>query len=86
MEKYLKFNINRYIKVKLNDKGKDIYYHKNDWLNNYTGKEVIKPNYPDVDNEGYTKFQAWEFMEIYGSHLRIGFDVPFECDILIQAE
>ena len=68
------FNINNIIKVKLTDRGKDIYYHQHDELNKYYGKEIIKPRYPDVDEDGFTRFQLWHFMEIYGPHTHIGMD------------
>ena len=50
------FNINNIIKVKLTDCGRDIYYHQHDELNKYYGKEVIKPRYPDVDEDGLLYF------------------------------
>ena len=65
------FNLNYTIKVKLTDKGKDIYYHQYDWLNRELGKELLKPRYPDVDEDGFTKFQLWHFMEIYGPHISL---------------
>ena len=41
--------------------------------------------YPEVDEEGFTKFQLWELMSIYGPHLRMGCNVPFEdCAIYIR--
>ena len=79
-----KFNINDHVKVKLTDVGKDIFYHQFDDLNR-TGFLYIEPYYPIVDEEGYTKFQLWELMSIYGPHLRMGCNVPFEdCAIYIR--
>lgn len=72
---YIGFNLNEMMKVKLNNKGKDIYYHRNDML----GEEFLEKyprEYPDVDEEGYTVFQAWEFMNLYGSHLKNGGELP----------
>ena len=73
-----KLNINHIIKVKLTDHGKDIFYHQHDELNKYWGREVIKPYYPPVDEEGFTEFQAHEFMNIYGKYLVNGFDLVIE--------
>lgn len=66
------FNINELIKVKLTDHGKDIYYHQYDEFNKKVGYLTISPRYPKVDSDGFTSFQLWEFMEIYGPHMHIG--------------
>lgn len=65
----MKINLNEYIKVKLTDLGKDIYYHRFDALNDYYGREVLKPIFPEEDENGYTKFHLWEFIELYGEHI-----------------
>ena len=75
--KNINFNLNSYVKVKLNDKGRNIYYHRNDNL----GEEFLRkcpPDYPEEDNDGYTKFQMWELMILYGNHMNFGHDTPFE--------
>jgi len=65
----MRLNLNDNIKVKLTEHGKDIYYHQYDRTNAFFGKEVCKPNYPKVDEDGYTTFQLWCFMELYGVHM-----------------
>lgn len=68
----VKINLNEFVKVKLTDLGKEIYYHRHDALNEYLkkiGAKPIEPHFPKEDEEGYTKFQLWNFMEIYGKHL-----------------
>ena len=67
------FNINNLIKVRLTDHGKDIFYHQHDEFNRRygNGKEIIEPRYPDVDEDGFTIFQLWHFMEIYGPYISI---------------
>lgn len=66
-----KINLNDTIYVKLTDYGKDIYYHLYDELNNYIGREIIKPHFPEEDEYGYSKFQLWNFMKIYGPYIDI---------------
>lgn len=66
----MKINFNDTVKFKLTDYGKDIWYHQYDNLNRDAGKEVIKPSYPKVDEDGYTSMQLWCFMELYGPHIR----------------
>lgn len=62
-------NLNEPIKVKLTDWGKEIYYHQYDRTNQIAGREVCKPNFPKEDEDGYTEFQLWCFMELYGEHI-----------------
>lgn len=67
-------NLNGPIKVKLTDWGKEIYYHQYDRTNQIAGREVCKPNFPKEDENGYTEFQLWCFIELYGMH--IGMTLP----------
>lgn len=66
-----RINLNDLIKVKLTDWGKDIYYHQWDETNQIAGREICKPMFPKEDENGYTKFQLWCFMELYGKHMGI---------------
>ena len=70
----MRLNLNDNIKVKLTEHGKDIYYHQYDRTNAFLGRELCKPSYPKVDEDGYTTFQLWCFMELYGVH--IGMTLP----------
>lgn len=65
----MRLNLNDNIKVKLTEHGKDIYYHQYDRTNAIFGRELCKPSYPKVDEDGYTTFQLWCFMELYGVHM-----------------
>lgn len=67
--KTISINLNETIKVKLTDHGKDIFYHRFDKFNKEIGTEFIKPGYPMIDEDGYTEFQLWHFMSIYGRHI-----------------
>lgn len=54
-----KLNLNSTIGFRLNDRGKDIYYHKYDKLNEYIvsqGGEALERRYPDVDENGISWF------------------------------
>lgn len=62
-------NLNEPIKVKLTDWGKEIYYHQYDKTNQIAGREICKPRFPKEDENGYTEFQLWYFMELYGKHM-----------------
>lgn len=65
----IRINLNEPIKVKLTDWGKEIYYHQYDRANQIAGREICKPKFPKEDENGYTEFQLWCFMELYGEHM-----------------
>ena len=65
----IRINLNEPIKVKLTGWGKEIYYHQYDRINRIAGREICKPKFPKEDENGYTKFQLWCFMELYGEHM-----------------
>lgn len=70
-----KLNLNSTIGFRLNDRGKDIYYHKYDELNKCIvsqGGEPLERRYPDVDENGISWFQLWQFMDIFGNHIGLG--------------
>ena len=71
----MKINLNDYIKVKLTDLGKDIYYHRYDEFSKLYGiyrREVLKPSFPKEDENGYASFPLWEFISIYGQYIGMG--------------
>ena len=70
----VRINLNELIKVKLTDWGKEIYYHQYDRTNQIVGRKVCKPMFPKEDENGYTEFQLWCFIELYGEH--IGMTLP----------
>ena len=70
-----KLNLNSTIGFRLNDRGKDIYYYKDDKLNEYIvsrGGKPLERQYPDVDENGISWFQLWQFMDIFGNHMGLG--------------
>ena len=64
-----KINLNEIIKVKLTPLGAEIYYKQFDELNKQYGREICKPQMPKIDKDGYTEFQLWNFIELYGQHI-----------------
>ena len=64
-----KINLNETIKVKLTPYGAEIYYKQFDELNKQYGREICKPHMPRIDKDGYTEFQLWHFIELYGQHI-----------------
>ena len=76
----IRINLNEPIKVKLTDWGKEIYYHQYDRTNQIAGREICKPKFPKEDENGYTEFQLWCFIELYGIHM--GMTLPNVIDPL----
>lgn len=65
-------NLNDRIKVKLTPLGADIYYHQfDDLLKKHPQIKSIKPHMPAIDKDGFTDFQLWTFIELYGEHIHI---------------
>ena len=79
----MKININEYVKVKLTEDGFRILrqQHKDFW------EAVGKPDHqhiePNVDVEGYSKFQLHVLMNQFGSHMRLGRLSPFEGGLIV---
>lgn len=70
----ISLNVNSHIKVKLTKYGIEAYerYIKNALPCSLVlvGKFFIPP--ARIDEEGYTKFQLWEFMQIFGEYFYMG--------------
>ena len=67
----MKINLNDRIKVKLTDYGKQIYYRMLEDVFYQTGFKSNEPHFPEVDADGYTTFQLWQFINIYGNHMKM---------------
>ena len=79
------FNINEIIKVKLTQKGKLIYLEYQIEIQKRFDRDGIKIEVPlniEVDSEGFSSFQLWRFMEIFGSHMYCGAEPVIEGPIL----
>src|SRR3990167_1132257 len=80
-ENYWGFNLNDCILVKLKEEG---YEH---WLIEYNKyalddfKVTRKELKNKADDEGYVEFPTWEFMRIFGSTMKMGFEIKFELNV-----
>lgn len=66
------FNINYYIHVQLTDRGREI--HKRRWnilMETYPGID-LEYRAPDEDKDGWSKWQAWDFMKNFGAYMGNG--------------
>lgn len=74
------FNINGEVRVKLTEFGFKVHRQNHYDLFRHLAK---LPPYtrPDVDKDGWSRFQMWTLMQEFGSSVRMGGDQPFELEI-----
>lgn len=79
------FNINDKVKVKLTPYGEEIHYKHfsifKGWLPEHMKKLISLE--PEKDEDGYTTYQLWELMNIFGSEMHMGADQVFENNIIL---
>lgn len=71
-DKTIRINLNETVKVKLTDWGKVIYYRRFDSLNEFVERQICKSRLPKEDEDGYTEFQLWDFINMYGQYISMG--------------
>ncbi len=82
---YRSFNLNNYILVHLTDLG---YQHMADQSNAFLGMSDWEYKTPQwfkeqaESNGGYTQFQTWEFMQIFGALTGMARPQYFHLDVL----
>lgn len=81
---FIKVNINDIVKVKLTEDGLDVMRKRREETNNmlrtFGGTEM--PEY-QPDEEGYSSFQMWALMDIFGGYMTVGTKLMFETEILV---
>ena len=85
----VKFNINHDVKVKVTDYGYEKWLEHENRFVQFSG--TIKPTTLEelkskADEDGYTKFQMWDMMSIFGSKMTMGFKNPIETNIILLPE
>jgi hypothetical protein len=84
--KAIQFNINNEVKVRLTLRGREI--HKADYDGNFP--EHLKEKYPysppEEDNDGFSKWQMWRLMNLFGPYLGLCEENPFDLTIRIPTE
>lgn len=81
----IKYNVNNRIKVKLTEYGKSILEREvaatMSMLKTLNFTDEYSP-YPE-DDDGYTEFQLWNFMRIFGNHFEAGSHLIVENNELV---
>jgi hypothetical protein len=77
----MKLNLNDNVKVRLNDRGREI-------LAGDTAKvRELFPRYSrrlEEDEQGWSTWQLWHLMEMFGPHMQLGVETPFDPEIEIE--
>jgi hypothetical protein len=79
----MKFNVNNYVKVRLTDEGRTIIKCKrysNPLLKGYLDYD---DTYPKEDENGWSMWQMWDLMSMFGDYMYNGCRIPFETEIEI---
>ena len=70
MDNTIKFNINHDVLIKLTSYGRKILLDKNE--------KYIE------DNDGWSKWQLWDLMNIFGPYMKMGCNNPFDLSIKFE--
>ena len=70
-------NVNQIVRVKLTEYGIDVF---KEYYSHFSRQAT-----PLMDKDGYTTFQLWEIMQLYGPHMEMANPkgVPFNTEIFI---
>tara|TARA_Y100000310_G_scaffold22673_1_gene21685 strand:+ start:550 stop:837 length:288 start_codon:yes stop_codon:yes gene_type:complete len=85
----MNFNINNWVKVKLNDKGYQILVDKEKELEALVPSwkaESVEHFKAKADKDGYSKYQMWDFMRTFGDKIPMGCPLPFDVNIIIDCD
>jgi len=87
----MKFNINNNVRVKLTDLGRKLHRENHNKIFEFAAEFRTDDYYnefyaPIEDSAGWSTWQFWELMQIFGPYLYNGGEVPFETEIEILDE
>ena len=76
----ISMNINEPVWVKITDKGREILTEH--WKH-VLGDRFDATNYDRLSSTGWVKFQLWDLMNLFGKHVYMGNNPPFELTIML---
>lgn len=79
----IEFNVNDWVKVKLNEKGLNELQRQHYALINVF-PSLREFTVPDTDQAGYSKWQLHSLMNTFGHMMALGNEVPFDTVIKIE--
>lgn len=76
-------NMNEYVKVKLTQHGIDVLSKSwDELLQNFPKAGEFNP--PQVDSDGYSRFQLWELFSKFGREISLGRENCFDLEIVFE--
>jgi len=79
------FNINDNVKVRLTELGRKILDDRYDeHVKKFPATKQLGRHDPKDDSDGWSEWQLWEIMAIFGEHIGNGFPLAFDTDIRID--
>ena len=86
--KLTEINLNWMVRVRLTDRGREIHrenYRRFDLLMpGFSDRHPYKP--PTEDADGWSRFQLWELMNIFGRDMDCGVNIPMETGVVVEVE
>lgn len=85
MSEFVEFNLNEYIWVKLKESAIEELKNQHEELR----KDIHNlPEWtpPEVDEDGYSKFQGWCLMNTFGHMMRPTMEPPFDLNVKFKAK
>lgn len=84
----MRFNINNHVRVRLTDAGRAIH---REWTDNlYSSMPAAKREYqytpPIEDSDGWSTWQMWNLMQIFGSSCGLSSELPFQTVIEFEID
>lgn len=72
------FNINDHVRVKLTPRGHALHRQ------HFAELGCLQYFAPEIDDEGWTRFQLWSLMSIFGQYMSCGGELVFETTIRME--
>lgn len=84
---FVVFNVNDYVQVRLTDHGRKLHYREHEELAVVMRRYGIEQPYVEPKEvDGWSRWQAWELMRIFGRYLNNGCTPPFETTIRVEVD
>lgn len=80
------FNTNNVVCIKLNKYGLEIIENHYSKLGSKFGIETKNNYQKEMEEYGYVRMQLWEVMTIFGPHIGLGKQMPFDTQIGIDSK
>lgn len=77
----MKININNYVRIKLTARGRQVHRERHDEIRKVFPNAYPEYKAPEEDADGWSRWQLWEVMGIFGPNIFMGCIQPFETTI-----